>query len=72
MAQGIPQPELPETAGPEPAVDCGDPCVSCRGRGRKLVVMRRAEAAPAAAETALLGRTEEPCLACKGTGRATE
>jgi hypothetical protein len=60
----------PGTGESEPAADDGG-CSSCRGRGSKLVMLRRSDAvAGAAAETALLGRVREPCLRCSGTGKA--
>jgi hypothetical protein len=72
MAQGIPEEPSPEDEGAEPTAGPDDPCSSCRGRGQKLVTMRRAEAAAgAAAETALLGRAQEDCLTCSGTGNAS-
>jgi hypothetical protein len=70
MAQGIPEEASPEVEGAEPTVGHDDPCSSCRGRGRKLVTMRRAEAsAGAAAETELLGRAMTDCLVCSGMGQ---
>ena len=71
MAENIPEDLPPENGETETAVNGDDRCSSCRGRGRKFVMLRRSEAAAgAAAETALLGRTQVPCLACAGTGRA--
>lgn len=44
-------------------------CSSCRGRGRKFVMLRRSGAiAGGAAERALLFRSWVTCLACSGTG----
>lgn len=52
--------------------DDADPCPSCRGKGRKFVLLRRSGAiAVAAAERALLFRCWVTCLACSGTGRIT-
>lgn len=46
------------------------PCPSCRGRGRKFVLLRRSGAiAGGAAERALLFRSWVKCLTCSGTGR---
>jgi hypothetical protein len=50
--------------------DCGDTCPSCRGWGRKFVMLRRSSAiAGGAAELVLLFRSWVPCLTCSGTGR---
>jgi hypothetical protein len=71
MAQGIPEAESSQMGATRPNNGPDDPCESCRGRGSKLVTMRRAEAtAGAAAETELLGRALTDCLMCSGTGEA--
>ncbi len=47
-----------------------DTCPSCRGKGRKFVLLRRSRAvAGGASERALLFRSWVVCLACSGTGR---
>jgi hypothetical protein len=70
MAENSPS-QPTENGEPETDVSDGERCPSCRGRGRKFVMLRRSEAAAgAAAETALLGRTQEQCLSCSGTGKA--
>jgi hypothetical protein len=63
--------QSPEADQSQTAVTGNDACPSCRGRGRKFVVLRRSDAtAGAAAETALLGRVQAQCLSCLGTGKA--
>lgn len=50
----------------------GDRCPSCRGKGRKFVLLRRSGAvAGGASERVLLFRTWAPCLMCSGTGRVS-
>jgi DnaJ-class molecular chaperone len=45
-------------------------CPSCRGRGWKLVTLRRSAAnGGGVAERALLERPRIACLACSGSGR---
>jgi hypothetical protein len=70
MAENSPS-QPTENDEPETADGGNGACPSCRGRGRKFVMLRRSDAAAgAAAETALLGRTREQCLSCSGTGKA--
>jgi hypothetical protein len=70
MAQVIPEEAPPDDEGAELTTGHDDPCSSCRGRGRKLVTMPRAEAsAGASAETELLGRAQADCLMCSGRDR---
>jgi hypothetical protein len=48
-----------------------DRCPSCRGKGRKLLLLRRSDARGGnASERALLRRSWVACLKCSGTGRA--
>jgi hypothetical protein len=50
--------------------DRADRCPSCRGRGRKFVLLRRSSAmAGGASERGLLFRSWVRCLTCSGTGR---
>ena len=49
----------------------GDQCSSCRGRGWKLLTLRRSlTSAGDAGERAPLQRSRTQCLTCRGTGRS--
>jgi DnaJ-class molecular chaperone len=46
-------------------------CLACRGRGWKLVLLRRSPAnAGVTADRSTTSRRRATCLACQGTGRA--
>jgi hypothetical protein len=71
MGQTTPSDEVPEDEATGTSADA-NPCLSCRGRGRKFVTLRRlVGAAGGAAETDLLRQTRMECLACSGSGRGS-